>query len=285
MKYDARRPLAAALSVVRQRQPYVIWGNEPMNGGNYLFLWATAWTRARRTGKKWLVRYKPKMDPWLQEFPALLALTVGEEDVRFTQRRAVEWGQNPGVDFLLPDLKAFCREFLLKGSDFCARGETITPGATVINVRRGDYYSVDRHRAQYGFDIRSYVRAARDQLDYDPQRDPVVFVSDDPQWCQENLADIFGDHPARLMPAPHNMFQDLAQLAFAKNLVLANSTFSYWGGYLASSRPPAMRPKRIIAPLFFGRSYDYQESPLLLPEWLALPEDQFHNGALGGNHG
>ncbi|MDT1847497.1 alpha-1,2-fucosyltransferase, partial [Acinetobacter baumannii] len=100
------------------------------------------------------MRYKPKMQPWLQEFPALWRLTVKEEDVSFLQPRTVEWGHDINEDFLYPDLKAFCREVLLAGSDFPRRWGTVVPDATVVNVRRGDYYSVPEHRAKYGMDIR-----------------------------------------------------------------------------------------------------------------------------------
>ncbi|MCV7523613.1 alpha-1,2-fucosyltransferase [Micrococcus luteus] len=271
----APRHLAAlALRTVRHREPAVIWGNEPMNGGNFLFLWATAWARHRATGTRWVVRYKPKMQPWLQEFPALWRLTVKEEDVSFLQPRTVEWGHDINEDFLYPDLKAFCREVLLAGSDFPRRWGTVVPDATVVNVRRGDYYSVPEHRAKYGMDIRGYLSAALRALGA-PADSPVVLVSDDPAWCVENLSDLFGDASVTTMPEPHDMFQDLAQLSAARRLILANSTFSYWAGYLATSRPRGERPERVVAPLFFGRHYPYGESALLLPEWLAIPADEY----------
>jgi len=273
----ARLGLATVLAPVRRRQPYVIWGNEPMNGGNYLFLWATAWARHQSSGVRWQVRYKPKMEPWLQEFPALRALTVREEDVSFLQPRTVEWGQNVQRDFLYPELKRFCREFLLQGSRFPQRWDTVTPDATVINVRRGDYYSNPAFRQNYGFDVKKYVAEALKQLEPTPGA-PTVLVSDDPDWTLQNLQDLVADSPVSVMRQPHDMFQDLAQLVMAKNLVLANSTFSYWGGYLASSLPPERRPRRIVAPLFFGRHYPYGESDLLLPEWLAIPGDLYGEG-------
>ncbi|KFC50842.1 hypothetical protein GY12_19315, partial [Micrococcus luteus] len=149
-----------------------------MNGGNFLFLWVTAWARQRSTGVSWLVRYKPKMEPWLQEFPRLRELTVTEDKVSFFQSRTVEWGHEINVDFLYPDLKQFCRDMLLQGSAFSERWGTVTPGATVVNVRRGDYYSNPEFRRHYGFDVREFVRWRSKKST--PGRAPVVFVSDDP---------------------------------------------------------------------------------------------------------
>lgn len=251
-----------------------------MNGGNFLFLWVTAWARQRSTGVSWLVRYKPKMEPWLQEFPRLRELTVTEDKVSFFQSRTVEWGHEINVDFLYPDLKQFCRDMLLQGSAFSDRWGTVTPGATVVNVRRGDYYSNPEFRRHYGFDVREFVRVAIEEID-SPGGAPVVFVSDDPDWCVTHLSDLFAGGDVRVMPSPHDMFQDLAQVSSADNLILANSTFSYWGGYLASSRPPGQRPRRVVAPLFFGRHYPYSESALLLPEWLAVPGDRYGEGSAG----
>ena len=267
--------VSTGLSLVRRRQPYVLWGNEPMNGGNYLFLWATAWARSRREGVEWRVRFKPKMEPWLQEFPALQELTVRQEDVSHLQRRTVEWGQDVGRDFFLAELKEFVRDVLLHGSGFPDRWTTVTPGATVVNVRRGDYYTNPRHRARYGFDIPGYVRAALARVD-DGGTTPLVFVSDDPGWCLRELAPLVPGRDVSVMPAPHDMFQDLAQLSAARHLILANSTFSYWGGYIASARSRTARPKDVIAPLFFARDiYAGDESPLILGEWTAIPEDEY----------
>lgn len=272
-----RSARARALSLARSEQPYVLWGNEPMNGGNFLFLWATAWSRRRWAGEEWRVRFKPKMQPWLDEFPGLRDLTVQEADVHWRQRRTVEWGQHAGRDFLLPDLRAFVREVLIPGSRFPDRWGSVTPDALVINVRRGDYYSNPHYRERYGMDVEGFVRAALRKARVDAG--PVVFVSDDPAWCRKHLRHLVPWTVPQVMPEPHEIFQDLAQLSAARHLVLANSTFSYWGGYIASARGPEVRPRQVLAPLFLARGiYEYNESPLLLPEWLGVPEDEYAAG-------
>lgn len=179
-----------------------------------------------------------------------------------------------GRDFLKFEIPRFLDEVLLRGSSFPHRIAQMPQDALVVNVRRGDYYSVPEHRRRYGMDIRGYIRAAVDAL---PQPLPprVILVSDDPAWCREHLGFLREIGPVQTLPGPHDMFQDLAQLAAARQLILANSTFSYWGGYLATCRPPGERPERIIAPLFFTRQYDDGVSPLLLDQWLALPEDLY----------
>ena len=275
----ARRDFAAAararaLSIVRTQQPFIIWGAEPMNGGNYLYLWTTAWARQRHTGERWLVRYKPKMNPWLEEFPQLRALTVDEVDVGWRQRRTVEWGQHAGRDFRVKDLRDFARDLLLASENFRGRMAARPRDAVVVNVRRGDYYTNERLAAVFGFDIPGYVNAALQRIPGDRQK-RVVVVSDDPEWCATNLTFVRQGRSVSFMPTPHDMFDDLAQRAVARDLILANSTFSYWGGYLASARSARERPRTVFAPLHFNRLYSDGESPLLLPEWTAIPDDEF----------
>lgn len=275
MRLPSARDIAAgALSGIRRADPPVMWGAEPMNGGNFLYLWATAWARRRETGRPWLVRFKPKMEPWLAEFPALDALTVMESDVGFRQERTVEWGQQTYRDWFFQDLRDFSRELLLASASFQGRLERVERDAVVVNVRRGDYYSNPTFRAQFGFDIAGYVRAAVSRIP-SPEVSSFILVSDDVPWCHENLGFLSDLAPVGAIPGPHDMFNDLAQIAGGRHLILANSTFSYWGGYLASSLPPEERARSAQAPLHFNRLYARGESPLLLPEWRAVPEDEF----------
>lgn len=266
------------LSLVRRAEPFVLWTPPEMNGGNYLYLWLTAWRRRATSSQQWSVLYRPKMEPWLTEFPALRGLTIHESEVSLFSRRTVEWGQQVGTDFLKSDILPFVREVLLEGSSFPDRVKRAVPAATVINVRRGDYYSDPQNAEWYGMDIRGYVAHALKRVPAE-SRGPVLMVSDDPQWCQQNLTTLPGMGEAKVLDGPHDMFNDLAQLAAARYLILANSTFSYWGGYLASAAPSGERATLIQAPLLFNRRYGRGESTLLLDQWLALPSDEYERAS------
>lgn len=269
------RDLAAGvLATVRRADPPVIWGAEPMNGGNFLYLWATAWARRQETGRPWLVRYKPKMEPWLTEFPALRDFTVREDDMSFRQVRTVEWGQQVFHDWCFRDLLDFAGEHLLTSDAFGARLRRVDRDAVVINVRRGDYYSDPVHRANFGFDIAGYVRAAVTRIPA-ADRTRFVLVSDDVEWCRAHLGFLADVAPVETLPGEHDMFNDLAQIVGGRHLVLANSTFSYWGGYTALALPRAERPRSILAPLHFNRRYTRGESPLVHPQWTVIPDEEF----------
>lgn len=271
---SVRGVAARAVGVVRRADPPVIWGAEPMNGGNFLYLWATAWARRRETGRPWLVRYKPKMDPWLAEFPALQALTVDESDVGFRQERTVEWGQQTYRDWFFRDLLHFSQELLLASDSFQDRLAKADRESVVVNVRRGDYYSNPVYREQFGFDVVGYIRAAMMRIP-ESEINSIVMVSDDIDWCHAHLGFLSSVAPVETIPGMHDMFNDLAQIAGGRHLVLSNSTFSYWGGYLASALPAGERARSVQAPLHFNRLYARGESPLLLPQWSAVPDDEF----------
>lgn len=268
---------ARALSLVRTREPAVLWGNEPMNGGNYLYLWATAWARHRRTDVCWQVRAKPRMAPWLREFPALAQLTVSGADVSWRQKRTVEWGQQAGRDWEFDDLTVFARRFLLSSASFSGRLASVDRDAVVVNVRRGDYYRVPENRRNYGFNIEGYVSAAIARVPLEDQG-RIVLVSDDVDWCRRHLGFLHEHGEVSTLPGEHDMFQDFAQLTGARHLILANSTFSFWGAYCAGALPTGQGPRSVQVPAIHNRLYDRERSILLPPEWSALTEAEFDAG-------
>ena len=68
----------------------------------------------------------------------------------------------------------------------------------------------------------------------------VVVVSDDPEWCRTTL-----DFPTRVRVISEELSgaEQLHLLALCQHHVLSNSSFSFWGAWLAET--PA---QRVIAP-------------------------------------
>jgi hypothetical protein len=79
-----------------------------------------------------------------------------------------------------------------------------------------------------------YVRVAVElAAEMKPVRS-ILLVSDDLDWCRLKLGRLSEVAPLRFPPAGASVIEQLALLATARRLVLANSTFSYWGGYLSN---------------------------------------------------
>ena len=98
---------------------------------------------------------------------------------------------------------------------------SIEDDMVAVTVRRGDYLSLPDVFHNLGD---SYYR---DALEIFPDHTVVVF-SDDPAWCTENLE--WADY---VMPC-NTAVTDLSLLSSFKNHIIANSSFGWWGAWLAN---------------------------------------------------
>jgi hypothetical protein len=118
-------------------------------------------------------------------------------------------------------------------------GDLQVPGTAAVHVRRGDYAnSKSLHSFFARLDFTYYSRA----LDALGAERALVF-SDDIPWCRAHFQ--VGRPLAFVEPPPNcdSSMDQLLCLGFAKKLVIANSTFSWWAGWLA-----AQRSARVIGP-------------------------------------
>jgi Glycosyl transferase family 11 len=107
--------------------------------------------------------------------------------------------------------------------------------AVSVHVRRGDYVTVQSAAAFHGVCSLDYYR---DAIQHVAERveNPVLFVfSDDPDWTRANLLSPFPTHYVN-----HNRsadaFQDLRLMSRCRHHIIANSSFSWWGAWLAESQ-------------------------------------------------
>lgn len=90
-----------------------------------------------------------------------------------------------------------------------------------IHVRRGDYV---QHAGSFPPVTFEYVRKA---MDYFPSNQKYIVFSDDINWCKENIwvADMeFSEG--------RNEWEDLSLMASCGHNIIANSSFSWWAGWL-----------------------------------------------------
>ncbi|HWV86432.1 MAG TPA: alpha-1,2-fucosyltransferase [Capillimicrobium sp.] len=106
------------------------------------------------------------------------------------------------------------------------------PGAVSVHVRRGDYLTnphAQRYHGVLGVDY--YARAV--EIVAQRAAQPRLFVfSDDPDWCAANLdlgvpATIVGPGEGRAA------WEDMLLMSACRHHVIANSSFSWWGAWLA----------------------------------------------------
>ena len=134
------------------------------------------------------------------------------------------------------------------------------PGAAAVHVRRGDYVHSASPRALLGpLDVGYYRRA----LHLLGAERAVVF-SDDLAWCRENF-DVGLPRTFVELPATAAGTRDeLLCLGLAHRVVIANSSFSWWGAWIATQRGA-----RVVgpAPWFTDRRYAAWEELFKVPGW------------------
>ena len=259
VRWRVRRTSSSLVDRLRRGDRTVIATPGGMRFGNWMYLWLHAHQRTH-AGHPTLVLEVPGMAPWIEQFPALAALTIRRHEMRFHDRRVQRGGvvlQRFGVDFARDALRAFVEETVIP------RIPEVEAGTVVINVRRGDYYT-DGFRPTRGMDIEGFVRAALVEVEPCAR---ILVVSDDPEWCREHLDAILRAPQRDVSYAERDQVGNFLAIASARTLVGTNSTFSYWGGYVSDAM---YEDARIVMPRFHARLATGWDAYQLDPRWIAL---------------
>lgn len=264
----ARRLRSAAIDLVR-RGPATAWAPPWMNLGNLLYVGYWAF-EGRRHGQRRRILAQPPAAAVAQLFPGMhREFFVRREDVPLLSRRVLPWSldeqtERRGETYDPPHLQEYIDTILLPGSPVLDAGERDLGASLVVNVRRGDYFAEQSIRREYGMNTLAYVvRAVELAVDCGGAPRRIDVVSDDIPWCARELSGRLSRFaPVRLLEG--DPLHDLAVLTRASRLVLANSTFSYWGGYLGDSLRPG---REVWAPWLFSRAEEGGRAYQLRPGW------------------
>lgn len=241
------------------QQKQVLGIEDSARFGNFLYFFLHA-DIERKKGINIYILETDKMKEWLDSFPALRKYAIAKEEFRwfdnFDWRKS--YYQHFNVDFSESELTCFVNENLLN---------EIVPQAskptTIINIRRGDFYN-NKKDLPSSFDQVSYVQKAFFKFPAIAKYQ-VEVVSDDVAWCEHNLNSLFEELNIKPIYKYENTpIQDFVDISNAKNLIVTNSTFSYWGGYICSQLD---NENTVIAPDFGARFYKDSKAIQLHPQW------------------
>ncbi|MFJ3031498.1 alpha-1,2-fucosyltransferase [Rothia terrae] len=273
LKATGRKYLAKLLSKVRTGPEHYMFSPPLARGGNWLYEWLKAYVMQQH-GEKYFLVFETSMEPWIEEFPKLKELTASKDHVKFRSQRSIAFHQNLEEHFPAELHRRFISEYLLSSPRFFERvtnaQKYLGKNSLVINIRRGDYYSVPEIKSEYGIPTIRYVHTALEKALslYTPSS--IFVVSDDLKWCSENLDFLKDIAPTSFTKYGSTMYDDLAMMAAAPALILTNSTFSYWGGYIAH----CVNKPLTVAPAFHSASSTslYQpQSPIQhMPDWVQI---------------
>ncbi len=165
------------------------------------------------------------------------------EDTETELRRELVWRKSPPPS---------TQDFLEK---------IATTKAVAVHVRRGDYVSSPGYAKRFGvLPMAYYERALRYLAERETDLHAFVF-SDEPGWVKVNFP--------RLIPFSvvegNEATEDLRSMAACRRHVIANSTFSWWGAWLAP-----FSDKTVLAPARFFNDPTLPDRDLVPGGWVRI---------------
>lgn len=131
-----------------------------------------------------------------------------------------------------------------------------------IHIRRGDYLKVPEFRGIC--DLEYYTRAIREVLE-DGQEHVFYLFSNDMEWCRENIVPLCAGQ--KVVMVTENVGKescwDMFLMTYCQDLIIANSSFSWWAAFLNR------RDGRVFAPhRWFNR--EGVEFDVWLDDWIRI---------------
>ncbi len=150
-----------------------------------------------------------------------------------------------------------------RNAEFFARiGATDSIG---LHIRRGDYVTDPILRDIYGTPDLQYYARALTRITERTNANHIFVFSDDIQWARENLVTAL---PVEFVchNGPGKEIEDLRLMSRCHHHVIANSSFSWWGAWLAE-RPGQL----VVAPDPWFRDRKWEPEDIVPERWITLP--------------
>lgn len=130
-----------------------------------------------------------------------------------------------------------------------------------IHIRRGDYL---QSAAFCGICDLGYYRQAISEIIKDGEKYTFYIFSNDMAWCEANIKPLVGDNEIVMVTenTGNDSCWDMFLMSHCKNLIIANSSFSWWGAFLNK------RGGKVIAPQKWANRE--AEFDIWAPEWVRL---------------
>lgn len=145
------------------------------------------------------------------------------------------------------------------------KAKSVLSDSTVaVHVRRGDYVTNPAAASFHGVCSQDYYRAAVAMIQQRCINSQFLVFSDDPGWCHEHL-DL--GQPFRLAAdlGLNGSAEELVLISCCTHQVIANSSFSWWGGWLNP-----FPQKLVIAPCRWFADPAIATGDLVPDNWVRL---------------
>jgi Glycosyl transferase family 11 len=138
-----------------------------------------------------------------------------------------------------------------------------------VHVRRGDYVRNAEYQSFFGVCGIDYYIKSCELLARMSSNTFWLFISDDPQWVLSKLVaellrrEIISEYAVVDWNNGHRVFEDLILMCGARDHIISNSTFAWWGAWLNGRLD-----KKVIAPKRWVLTKNV--SRLLPDDWLII---------------
>tara|TARA_R110001583_G_scaffold21050_2_gene80187 strand:- start:1630 stop:2463 length:834 start_codon:yes stop_codon:yes gene_type:complete len=173
------------------------------------------------------------------------------------------WQNSAFFDCIQNDLKRWVVPEKISHSANVWRKEIGDHCSVALHVRRGDYLS-DRALKNHGICSLDYYRNAISHINESISSPKFYVFSNDPDWVNENIISLFNEKNFSIVTSL-TQEEDLWLMAQCKHNIIANSSFSWWGAYLANNTE-----QLVIAPTpWYDKKQRSSEDPCL-EHWIRL---------------
>ncbi len=137
-----------------------------------------------------------------------------------------------------------------------------------IHVRRTDYLQLN----MFLNDWETYYNEAIKIIKNKKEIENIIICSDDIEWCKENLQKvidkIYNDKKINCVYVEKEEdIIDLYILSYCENIVISNSTFSWWSGYFNKNKESIITIPKTWNPPFLC---DIEKQDLKLENWVVI---------------
>ena len=136
--------------------------------------------------------------------------------------------------------------------------------SVAVHVRRGDYVTNPKCKDLHSVCSLEYYQKANNFLEQSVRKPHFFIFTDDPKWAKENLT---FSGPSKVVD--HNLgkadYEDFRLMTHCKHFIIANSSFSWWGAWLAS-----FSDKIVVAPINWFKKDKSPPEDRFPGEWIRL---------------
>jgi glycosyl transferase family 11 len=141
---------------------------------------------------------------------------------------------------------------------------SVSLNSVALHIRRGDYVNNTATSQFHGNCSLQYYQNAINLIS-EKIKDPHFFIfSDDIPWVKENLKSKYPMYYLDNNP-PEKGYEDLRLMSGCKHFIIANSSFSWWGAWLAENKN-----KIVIAPKKWFNDTSIDTKDLIPETWLKI---------------